>query len=284
MADKDTSNEAATPPNDDEVETPGAGQEEDETQHEEDDDTSGDDDESNDDSEDSEDDDDSEDEDDSDDDDSDEDEDESEFKKAFSQIKGDTALEYIPNLEEAYRKSSAEGKRLSTEKKELQDRIDQINAAVAKNPELAKLIMEATGENAVPVTVDPGVLKARQDYNDQVAKDLDTFLGEHQTLADDEALMDEFMENLATIGAAERKKGRIIEPMKAYKKAYGMMDIDDSNDKLVDAAKRTASKPKTPAAKKPKVKSEKGALTPEQIAYGKKMGLTEKQMRDAQKS
>jgi hypothetical protein len=284
MADKDTSNEEVTNPEDDKVETPGATEAEDENNDTEDEDTSEDEDESNDDSEDSEDDDDSEDEDDSEEEDSDEDEDEPEFKKAFSQIKGDTAQEYIPNLEEAYRKSSTEGKRLGGQNKELQDRLDQINAAVAKNPELAKLIMEATGENAVAPTVDPGVLKARQDYNDQVAKDLDTFLGEHQTLADDEDLMAEFMENLATIGAAERKKGRVIEPMKAYKKALGMMDYDDSKDKVVEAAKSSASKPKTPAAKKPAKKSKDSALTPEQIAYGKKMGLTEKQMRDAQKS
>lgn len=95
--------------------------------------------------------------------------------------------------------------------------------------------------------------------------------------------MTEFMDNVATVGAAERKKGRIIEPMKAYKKALGMMDYDDSKDKLVDAVKSSASKPKTPSNKKPKAKAEKGALTPEQIAYGKKMGLTEKQMLDNQK-
>jgi hypothetical protein len=279
MADKDTSSEATTTPTDEEVETTDTSvTEEDETSQEDQDGASEDEDESNDDADDSNDDDDSEDEDDSDDDDSEEDEDEPEFKKAFSQIKGDTAQEYIPNLEEAYRKSSAEGKRLSGEKKDLQDRLDQINAAVAKNPELAKLIMEATGDEATPPTVDPGVLKARQDYEEDVAKKLDTFLADHQTLADDETLMEEFMDNLATIGAKARKQGKILDPAVAYKRALGMMDYDDSKDKLVDAAKSTASKPKTPAAKKTVSKSDKPKLTPEQIAYGKKFGLTEKDL------
>lgn len=282
MADKDTSNEDEVTTTDGEVETPGATQGADEDTEEKDDDASDDEDESDEADEDSEDED-SEDADDADDEDKDDDEEEAEFKKAFSTIKGETALEYIPNLEEAYRKSTAEGKRLSGEAKELQDRIDQINTAVAKNPELAKLIMEATGENAVPANVDPGVLKARQDYNEQIAKDLDTFLGEHTTLADDENLMSEFMENVATIGAAERKKGRVIEPMKAYKKALGMMDYDVSKDKVVTAAKDSASKPKTPAQKKPKAKVEKGALTPDQIAYGKKWGISEKDMLAANK-
>lgn len=283
MADKDTSNNEASNPTDDEVETPAATEEEDESIDTEGEDEVTDEDESNDDSDDSEDDDDADS--DEDEDSEDDEEEESEFKKAFSTIKGDTALEYIPNLEAAYRKSSAEGKKLGGQNKELQDRIDQINAAVAKNPDLAKLIMDATDEKAVPANVDPGVLKARQDYEDKIAKDLDSFLGEHQTLADDENLMTEFMENVATIGTAERAKGRIIDPMKAYKKALGMMDYDDSKDKLVDAAKSSASKPKTPAAKKTVKKSEKGkGLSPEQLAYGKKFGLTEKQMLDAQMS
>lgn len=283
MADKDTSNEEVSTGADEEVETSQVVGEEDESSKDPQDDDQDDEDESDDDSEDSEDDDDAE-EDDSDEDSEDDDDEEAEFKKAFSQIKGDTALEYLPNLEEAYRKSSAEGKRLSGENKDLQDRIDQINAAVAKNPDLAKLIMDATGEEAVPPTVDPGVLKARQDYNDKVSSDLESFLSDHTTLADDENLIEEFMENVATIGAMERKKGRIIDPMVAFKKAYGMMDVDDSKDKLADAAKGSASKPKAPAAKKTAKKPEKGSLTPEQIAYGKKMGLTEKQMLDAQKS
>lgn len=283
MADKDTSNGDEATPTDEEVETPPAKGGEDETNQDDDADDANDEDESDEGDDDSKDEDDSDD-DDSDDDDSDEDEDdkdedEPEFKKAFGQIKGDTAQEYIPNLEEAYRKSSAEGKRVGGLNKELQGRLDQINAAVAKNPDLAKLIMEATDEKAVPATVDPAVLKVRQDYEEQIAKDLDSFLGDHQTLADDENLMDEFMENVATIGAAERAKGRVIEPMKAYKKALGMMEYDDSKDKIVQAAKGSASKPKTPSQKKaPSKSSKEETLTDAQIAYGKKMGVSKEEM------
>lgn len=208
---------------------------------------------------------------------------EAEFKKAFSQIKGDTAQEYIPHLEEAYRKSSAEGKRLSIENKQLQDRIDQINEAVAKNPELAKQIMEATAEDAIPPTVDPGVLKARQDYNDQAEKDLKTFFDEHPTLAEDEGLVKRFTKNIAIVSKAERDEGRIIEPMVAYKRALGMMDYDYSKDKVLDVAKNSAAKSNTSSATKPKAKSSADDLTPEQIAFAKKMGLTEQELRQARK-
>jgi hypothetical protein len=276
--DKDTSNEDEQNTGVDDVET-SEDSEEDEGATNSNDDDSNDEDESNDDENDSED----GDSDDNDSDDSDDDDEEdSEFKKAFSQIKGETPEEYIPNLEDAYRKSSAEAKRLVHADREKQERLDQINAAVAKNPELAKLIMEATEEGATPATVDTAVLKIRNDYEEQVANDLETFLGEHETLANDEGLIDEFMDNVATLGAAARKKGKAIDPMTAYKKALGMMDYDlsqDKKDKLADAAKGTASKPKTPASAKPKAKSgEKPKLTSEQIAYGKKFGLTEKQL------
>lgn len=269
MADKDTSNEDELDTSADEVET-------DTDTGAEDEDTDTSEDESDADTESDEGDEDSEDED-SDEEDEDDEDEEPEFKKAFSTIKGDTPEEYIPNLEDAYRKSTREGKKLSSDNKEKQDRLDLINQAVAKDPELAKAIMDATGETAIPPTADPATLKVRQDYEDKVSKDLETFMGEHTELDDDEEVLDEFMENVATVGAASRKNGRIIDPMVAYKKAWAMMDHDTSAEDLATAAKSTASKPKTPKTKKV-ISTGKPKLTSDQIAYGKKMGLTEKQL------
>jgi hypothetical protein len=225
-------------------------------------------------------------EDDDSDDDSDEDEEDeeaSEFKKAFSTILGDTPEEYIPNLEEAYRKSSREGKKLAQEKKDMQERLDAIAAAVANNPDLAKALTDATSEGSVLPTADPALTMARQNYEEKVQKDLDTFLGSHPDLESDEELADEFMENVAIVGAAARKKGKILDPMIAYKKAWGMLGVDDSKEKLANAAKNNASKSKTKAAKKT-APTDKAKLTAEQIAFGKKMGLTEKQLLDQIKS
>jgi hypothetical protein len=278
MADKDTSaNSDELDTSKDDVETSEDDSEEDETvdteeQDDDEEDTESDNDEESDDSDDS--DDDSE----TDDDDEEEDEEEeSEFKKAFSTIKGETPLEYISNLEEAYRKSGVEAKRLNGQAKDLQGRIDLINQAAAKNPELAKLLNESVPDGEANPVVDPAVQKVRQDYEEKVAKDLETFMGQHPDLEDDEELQDEFMENVATLGAAARKKGKVLEPSVAYKKAWAMLDHDDSQDKVVNAAKSAASKPKTSNAKK-KQPQQKSKLTSEQIAWGKKMGLSEKQM------
>lgn len=272
MADKDTSNNDELDTSVDEVETDEDTSTEDEINETENQEDSEDDAESNDDSEDDS-------EDDSDEDEDDDEDKEPEFKKAFSTIQGDTPEEYIPNLEEAYRKSSREGKKLAQDKREMQERLDLITTAIANNPELAKALDDATKDGVAP-TIDPALAMARQSYEEKVEKDLSAFMEEHPDLETDEELAEEFFENVATIGAASRKKGKIIDPMVAYKKAWGMMDYDDSKEKLATAAKNTASKPKTTSSKKAQPKS-KPKLTPEQIAYGKKMGLTEKQLLDS---
>lgn len=228
------------------------------------------------------------DDDDSDDDDSDDDEeddedeeDKSDFKKAFSNIKGETPEEYIPNLEEAYRKSSSEGKKLAREKKEAQDQLDTLRGVIAQDPELAKAVKAATEKNGDDtILVDPALLKARADYEQEIQEDLTTFMKDHPDLEDDEDLVEEFMDNVKTVGAAARKKGKVLKPLVAYKRAWAMLDRDDSEEEVVNAAKKTATKPKTTSKKKSKTpKKDGGELDPKAIALGKKMGLTEEQVR-----
>lgn len=268
MADKDISTEEENLNQEDEqVETTDADQLEDENSEDEEQEDAKDDAESDDDSD-----------DDSEEDDSDDEEEEPEFKKAFSQIKGETLEEYAPNLEQAYRKSSSEGKRLASEKKDLQDKLDQITAAVAKNPELAKLITDSTAEGAENPTIDPALMKARQDMEDQMAKEYTEFVADHPELDEDEALQEEFLENMKIVGDAARKKGRIESMSVATKKAWAMLGKeDDKKEKIAEAAKNTASKSKT-TSKKKTVKKQDSKLTPEQVAYAKKFGLTEKQL------
>lgn len=255
----------------DDVETPDKGEDEttDEDEDKEEDD-------------DSQDDDDSEDEDDSDKD-EDEDEDEPKFKKAFSQIKGDTPEEYATNLEEAYRQSSQEGKLKAKELKDAQSRIDAITAAVAKDPKLAKALADAVPDGEIAPTADPALLHARQTMEEQMDKDYTEFSDLHPEIASDPDLQDKMLAEVQVFGDAARKKGRIMPMKEALNKAWISLglDKDDSKEKVVTKAKDNASKPKTNNSKK---SGKTPQLTPDQIKVGKKMGLTEKQMLEQLKS
>lgn len=236
----------------------------------------------NDDSEDDNEDDDSQDEDDStDDDDSDDDdadkEDETEFTKAFTQIKGDTLAEYVKNLEDSYRNSSAEGKLKAKEAKETQERIDKIAAVVASNPELAKLINDAAGSDVAPTT-DPALLHARNQMEEQMTTDYNKFVESHPELDSDPELQEKVLAELATFGEIARKNGKILTMAEGLRKAWISLELDkdDSKETVLTKAKDNASKSKTNNSNKKS--SKKPTLSPEQIEAGKKFGLTEKQM------
>lgn len=206
-----------------------------------------------------------------------EDEEEPEFKKAFTQIKGDTPQEYAKNLEEAYRKSSQEGKLKAKEAKETQARIDQIAAVVAKNPELAKLINESAGTEIAPTT-DPALLHARQSMEDKMASDYKKFAEAHPELDSDPDLQEKVLAEVEIFGSAARKKGKILGMDDALRKAWISLGLDegDSKETVLSKAKDTASKSKTNNSTKKSTKTP--TLSAEQIEAGKKMGLTEKQM------
>lgn len=277
MADKETSTkDEVIEAVDESVETTTDEVVEDENLDDEQDDTSEDDAESNDDGDDDSDDESDEDSDDEDEDDDSEDEDEPEFKKAFSQIKGDSPEEYIPNLEKAYRDSSREGKRLSGEMSQMQARLDSINQAVAKDPKLAEAINNATGSQTNP-TVDPALLEIRQEREAKMAKSYDDFVDAHPELDEDEELQAELIDNLKIIGAQARQQNKAPNMEESLKKAWAMMGKGDAKPNVAEVAKGSASKSKTAPAKKTKAKG-KPKLSSEQIAYGKKFGLTEKQM------
>jgi len=267
---------------DDDDKKPKSGDDEVDTSQEEDEnDTTDEEDESGDDTEDQEEDDSSEDEDDSGESDEDEsdDEEESDFKKQFPSIKGDTPEEYISNLEETYRKSSREGKRLAKTVQDLQGRVDAITQAVAKNPELAKLINEAVPEGGTSPVQDPALLHAREQMESQMEKEYNEFVDEHPELDSDPELQEKVLKELEILGAAYRAKGKTLGMKRGLALAYESLGLDDggSKERIAGAAKTTAARTKTTGkgGKKPKAK---GSLTPEQVAYGKRMGLTEKQM------
>lgn len=209
--------------------------------------------------------------------------DEPDFEKAFKNIKGDTPQEYAKNLEEAYRKSSQEGKLNYQKAKENQERIDRIAATVAKNPELAKAINEASDNTDNPI-VDPAVSYARQQMESQMETDYKKFTEVHPELDTDPTLQEKVLDEVKLFGDAARKKGKILTMNDALNKAWISLGLDkeDSKDTIVTKAKETASKPKTNNGnKKPTGKTP--TLSAEQIEAGRKMGLTEKQMLDTLK-
>ena len=220
---------------------------------------------------------DSEDEEDSEDDSEDED-DEPEFTKAFSQIKGDTLEDYTPNLEEAYRKSSREGRKLAEDKKELQSKLDVVAAVIAKNPELAKAIENAGASAAI---VDPTLMKLRQDTETQQLKEYNEFSDSHPRLEAEEDLRKDVFDTMSELSAAAQKRGKVLSMSDALKKAWAIVvdDDDEKEEKIVNKAKENASRKKSNSGggKKPAPSKAKG-LTAEQIAVAKKFGLTEAQL------
>lgn len=226
----------------------------------------------------------------SDDDDSDEDEDDeteddedSKFEKRFTQFKGDTPEEYIPNLEDGYLKSSNEAKRLASANKDLQSRLDAVTAAVAKNPDLAKGLNEALGEETPEVLVDPALMKAREDMEATMASEYNEFVEAHPEFGSDPVLQEEVLAELQTFAKAARKNGKILGMKEGLNKAWiSLGKNDDSKEKLATAAKNNAAKPRT-SSKGKKPAGDKPQFSPEQIAYAKKMGLTAKQLEEAYK-
>lgn len=205
------------------------------------------------------------------------DEDESEFTKAFSQIKGDTLEEYTPNLEEAYRKSSREGRKLSQEKRELQERVDLVASLVAKHPELAKAIEDAE-EGGIKPLVDPALEKVRSDLRDVQEKEYQEFEDSHPQITDDEDLRNELFDTMKDLANAARNRGKTLGMTQALKKAWSIVGDDDEAGVLAEKAKETASKKKSGTGGKKSAQKNKTSLSPEQIAMGKRLGLSEKQL------
>lgn len=213
--------------------------------------------------------------------DEDSEDDDSKFKKQFSQFKGEDWEQYGPELEEGYRKSSREGKRLAQENSELQGRLDVITQAVAKNPELAKLIEDSTGEGAVSPVQDPALVELREERDKRMQKEYAEFVDGHPSLDTDEEIQGQVLEELKMLGAAWRAKGKILPMKKGLQMAWDSLGLDDDpKSKIAGAAKTTAGRSKTTNANKREgsQSSSKPKLTEAQVNWGKRMGLTEKQM------
>lgn len=203
-----------------------------------------------------------------------EDEEKTEFKKRFTQIKGDTPDEYIPNLEEAYRNSSTEAQRLAKETKDLQKRVDQIGALVAKNPELAKALEEGTAEGAPSPIVDPALQYAREQMQQTFEREYKEFTDLHPELDTDDELKEKVIEEMQILADVYDRRGQRLSMAEGLKKAWISLglDADDSKEKAAQQAKQQAAKPNTQGKAKSTTKAPE--FTEAQIAMAKKFNLT----------
>lgn len=198
-------------------------------------------------------------------DDSDE-EDAEDFKKRFTQIKGDTSDEYLKNLEDTYAKSGTEASKLSKENKDLKAVVDRIQEAIAKDPKLAEALKGADVEAQKDTKPKDPVLAWAESERDRVwQKDYDKFLEAHPEIETDPELAEALNKKLAVIKrVTEEEEDRLVGMAEGLKAAWRLLGKDDTQEKVRMAAKDSASKGKTVSSSKSD-KSGKVKFTDSQI-------------------
>lgn len=179
------------------------------------------------------------------------DEDSEDFKKRFTQIKGDSPTEYLKNLETTYAEHSKEAVKLNRQNKELQKVVDRINQLVAANPELAKAFKGDEVKQEEVAAKDPAVAWAEAEMQRTWQKDYDEFVEQHPEIESDPALADELNEQLSVVrDVIQKKEGRLVGMGEGLRKAWKLLDKDDTQEKVRMAAKENASKGKSASGKK----------------------------------
>lgn len=199
-----------------------------------------------------------------------------EFKKRYTQFKGETPAEYAGNLEDAYSKSSTEAVKLAKQVKELQPVVDRIQALIATNPELAKQLGQTAPSIAPadkkPENLDPDIAWAKGERQRQWAKELNAFKTDHPEIEADPALAEDLNNELAVIAEAyQRRNGYGISMAEGLKKAWvslGYENAPSKQERIASAAKNDGTKGKSQTGRQgaPKVK-----LSEAQISAGMEM-------------
>jgi hypothetical protein len=205
-----------------------------------------------------------------------------EFKKRFTQLKGEDIDEYLKNLEDAYANSSTEGQRLNQRATEAERKFNQVATLVATDPDFATKLADATGEDAPAPIVDPAVQWAKQKMEEDYAKDYTAFADLHPEVVSDPDLYNEVVAELDIIAAAHEARGAKLSMAEGLRKAWISLGKDDLEKKedVMDKTKEQASVT-TPQGTAKKTGEKTSGFTPEQIAVAEKMGLTVKQLTEA---
>jgi len=208
-----------------------------------------------------------------------EDEEESKFQKRFTQIKGETLEEYKANLEEAYRQSSTEGQRNATELKEAKSELDKIGAAIAADPELAKVLNDALeGNTPAQKREDPALEYARSEMKKKMDGEYNNFTELHPNMVTDAELREKVLNELSFFADIAAAKGQELGMEDGLKKAWISLGLDDEDSKedIINKAKELSNKPDTSG--KTKTTKSAPAFTEAQISLAKRYGLTSEQL------
>ena len=187
----------------------------------------------------------------------DDDDNDSEFKKRFPQFKGETPEEYIERLEDAYEKSTGEGKRLADE-----------NASL-KEERLKDLADNDKGDDQTTTEEGFGDKYARTQVRKNNREAFDTFVKDHPELSTDPALAARMKAKIGTLAkVAVEEEGEIPDMDELLRGAWAMIapagsDISDRN-----AIKERTAQSKTSS---PKNRSKKPEFSEKTIAVAKKM-------------
>jgi len=207
-----------------------------------------------------------------------------EFKKRFTQLKGDDIDEYLKNLEDAYANSSTEGQRLNQRATEAERKFNQVATLVATDPDFAAKLVDATGEESPAPIVDPALQWAKQKMEEDYAKDFKAFADAHPEVVSDPDLYNRVVAELDIIASAHEARGTKLSMAEGLRKAWISLG-EDETDKKEDVMNKTKEQASatTPQGTAKKTGEETQGFTPEQIAVAEKMGLTVKQLAEYNK-
>lgn len=185
-----------------------------------------------------------------------------EFEKRFPQLKGETLEEYTQRLEDAYDKSTTEGKRLAEENEGL--KTDKISDIANQDDE--------------PKDDSFGDRYARTQVRKDNRKAFDTFVEEHGELTTDPALAERLKQKVGVLARASVDEEGVIPDMsELLRGAWAMIAPPSSNSETRDAVKERVGSSKTSGAKK---RAKPSQFTEAQIAAAKNMypGKSEKDL------
>jgi len=199
------------------------------------------------------------------------------FDRAFTQFQGETVEEYAKNLEEGYRNTSKEGLRLSATNKELEVRVNQLMAAVAKNPELAATL-NATQDNkpAAPsaAMADPALAYFKSEFEAKMVKEYDSFVDEHPELTSDETLANKVNQRLANFrNVIFETEGRQIGMQEGLEMAWtslGLPLTESKQEATAMAVKSQASQPRKQGGK-PTVAASRSQFSDDQVEFARRL-------------
>ena len=203
------------------------------------------------------------------------DEEDEKFEKRFTQFKGESYKEYTPQLEKAYGEALAEMTRTKQKAKESIAQMDTIRQAIATDPDFAEKLDALLDGKTNTVTVDPAILKARQDLEDGMTKDYNDFVESHPELESDPTISEAVNEVLEEYGAMSKKTGKVMSMKDALNRAWSYLGYNatDTKENIIAKAKESASKSKTGNKAKKVSSSKKGGYTDEQIRMAKKWNV-----------